>query len=82
MKIGDKPISEMTEAEMLEAIGVLQGEREALRADAIKRKREADSKGVEHKEPRAPRAPREKKVNEKDSIAANILAMMKEDDDD
>jgi hypothetical protein len=54
MKIGDKPISEMTKEEMIEAIEALQNSREALRAEAMKRVAE----GKPAKEPKAKKAPK------------------------
>lgn len=41
MKFGDKPLSEMTREEMLEAITMLRNEREALRAEGVKKFKEA-----------------------------------------
>jgi predicted Holliday junction resolvase-like endonuclease len=79
MKIGDKPISEMTESEMLEAIALLQAEREALRSDAIRRSKEIAAGNVT-KEPKAPRTPKVKQPSEKDQLAAEALKMLMGDD--
>jgi predicted Holliday junction resolvase-like endonuclease len=69
VKIGDKPISEMTESEMLEA----------LRSDAIRRSKEIAAGNVT-KEPKAPRTPKVKQPSEKDQLAAEALKMLMGDD--
>lgn len=44
MKFGDKPLSEMSRDECLEAIATLRNEREALRAEGVKKFKEAKVK--------------------------------------
>lgn len=58
MKLGDKPISEMTFEEMLEATTILRESREALRNEAVKAKKEREAKGLP--EPKPVRKPKEK----------------------
>lgn len=60
MKLGDKPISEMTYEEMLEATTQLRESREALRNEAIKQKKEREAKGVPEPKVKAERKPKEK----------------------
>ncbi len=70
MRLGDKPLADMSEAEMLEALTALRSEREALRSEAIARKRERE-KGNVVKEPRAPRA--KKQEEPPDDILAFLM---------
>jgi len=57
IKLGDKPLAEMSAEEMLEAITAMRTEREALRAEAIKKKQDAEA-GPVARQPRAPKAPK------------------------
>jgi hypothetical protein len=72
MKLGDKPLADMSETEMLEAVAILRAKREALRSEAIVRKQERE-KGNIVKEP--------KRVvkKEMDSFLSDTLAFLKED---
>lgn len=68
MKIGDKPISEMSKEEMIEAIENLQSNREALRQEAVKRVEAG-------KEAKAP-GPRAKRVPKADPEAEALLKIL------
>lgn len=76
MLLGSKPVGDMSEAELLDAIAELRSNREALRTEAIARKAERDAKGVP--EPKAPKAPRTPKV---DPLAADMLAFLRGEKD-
>ena len=76
MLIGSKSLSDMSDAELLEAIEELQSNREALRADAIKKHADAKAKGAPA--PRIASAPREPKEA---SNNAKWLEFLKGDDD-
>jgi len=74
LKLGDKPLAEMTADELITAIETLQAEREALRAEAIAAKRkEAMPKEAK---PRAPRG-----APAADPFLLETLKYMKGDDD-
>jgi hypothetical protein len=76
MILGSKPIAEMSEGEMLSAIEELRGSREALRNEAIKKKKEMEAKGITADIPKTRRAP---KV---DPLASDMLAFLRGDKDD
>ena len=65
MLIGSKPLSEMTQAEMLEAIEELQNAREALRAEAVARAARGEAQ---------PKQPKAKAPPKTDDVVASILA--------
>jgi len=62
MKFGDKPLQDMTRDECLEAITALRNEREALRAEGVKKFKET-------------KLARDVKVAKTESIAANVEAL-------
>lgn len=68
MKIGDKPLADMTKEEMIEAIRLLQDSREALRAEAVKRVAEGKTAKV-----KTPRAKKEVVVDPSHEEALRIL---------
>jgi len=75
MLLGSKPLSEMSNDEMLAAIEELRSKREALRAEAIAKKKRETETGV--KEPKTPRV-----KTPKDDPLANIARMLLEDKDE
>jgi len=77
MILGSKPLSDMTEEEMIAAMEELRGNREALRNEAIKQKKERDASGIAE-----PRVKREKKVKEVDPFEADMLAFLKGEKDE
>lgn len=72
--INGKPLAELTEDEMRQWCEQLRDKREALRAEAIAKKKAAETAKVEPK-PKAPRQP--KKV---DDFTKNMLDFLMEDD--
>ena len=77
MKLGDKPLSEMSQEEMLSAIEELRASREALRNDAIAEKKRVDA-GL----PATPKEPKVKKVKEVDAFDEGMLAFLKGEKED
>ena len=77
MILGSKPLSEMTEEEMIAAMEELRGNREALRNEAIKQKKERDASGIAE-----PKVRKEKKAKEVDPFEANMLAFLKGEKED
>ena len=77
MILGSKPLSEMTEEEMIAAFEELRSNREALRNEAIKQKKERDAAGVAE-----PKVRKEKKVKEVDPFEADMLAFLKGEKED
>lgn len=72
MKLGDKPLAEMSEEELREAITNLHASREELRAEAIRKKREQTEKGIT----KAPKEPRAARVKAVDKDMDNMLAFL------
>lgn len=56
MILGSKPLSEMSNEEMLAAIEELRSKREALRAEAIAKKQKNAETAVKERKPRTPKA--------------------------
>jgi len=77
MILGSKPLSDMTEEEMIAAMEELRGNREALRNEAIKQKKERDASGIAE-----PKVRREKKTKEVDPFEADMLAFLKGEKDE
>ena len=75
MILGTKPLCEMTQVEMHEAIENLRASREALRNEALAQKAVREAKGIA--EPRAKKQRVPKAPNEADVLAAQMLAMMR-----
>ena len=73
MLLGSKPLADLTEEEMRLAITELRASREALREDAIKRKKERDEGKLVPKERKA----REPKMIKKED--SDLLAFLKGD---
>lgn len=76
MILGSKPLSEMSVEEQLAAIEELRSSREALRNEAIKDKVVREAKGITG-EPRQKRERKTKAPNEADSIAAQMIKLMR-----
>lgn len=74
--VGAKSIAEMSETELRAAIEFLRGRREQFRAEAIKKRKEAEEAAVTVI-PKAPRAPRAKR-----STNPSIAALLMGDDDE
>jgi len=69
-----KSLASMTEAELEAWVTELQGQREALRAEGVAKKKEREAKGLP--EAREARKPREKKASESINTA-EMLAFLK-----
>jgi hypothetical protein len=74
MKLGDKPLSQMSIEEMNEAIAALRESREALRNEALASKAIREAKGMTGE----PKQKRAKQPGVKD-LNAELLRMMRED---
>lgn len=73
MIIGEKPIQDMSEDELREAVAFLQSNREALRNEAVRQAKErADNPTL----PRTPKARGPKAPSEKDKLAADMLLLL------
>lgn len=77
LKLGDKPLADMTEVELREAISTLRAEREELRKEAISRKREKDAGAVVPKESRV-----KKEKVAVSSPTMDMLAFLRSDKDE
>jgi hypothetical protein len=75
--LGSKPIHEMSDEELHAGIEELAGKREALRAEAVARKKKEVETGV-----KTPKAPRVTKKKEVDPFDAKALAFLKGESDE
>ena len=78
MKLGDKPIAEMTHSEMVEAITFLRDKREALLEDARNRKRAS----VEAQIPSESKEKKTRMPKAIDPFLADTLAFLRGDKED